>query len=134
MLRPHGHWKGGRFLDQSNETRAERMPENALAAGAERFMSAARSPLQARCVQLARMGCVVFHYDMLAEADSVQFLSHKISPRDETNSLEREQWGFASPAAASAAPDIVWIADLEQCAGGGFCKWVARQSIRAGSV
>ena len=36
------------------------------------FAAAAHSPLQARCVPIARMGCVVFHYDMLGYADSVQ--------------------------------------------------------------
>ena len=40
--------------------------------GAERFEDGGRSPLQALAVQLARMGCVVFHYDMIGYADSQQ--------------------------------------------------------------
>ena len=40
-----------------------------LAAGRPR---GGRSVLQARCVGLARMGCVAFHYDMIGYADSIQ--------------------------------------------------------------
>ncbi|MFV1995986.1 MAG: acetylxylan esterase, partial [Verrucomicrobiales bacterium] len=101
VLCPHGHWKGGRFLDEGGDARPGGKVANALAIGAERFVAAARSPLQARCVQLARMGCVVFHYDMLAYADSIQFPVHKSSPRAQLDSLREGQWGFASPAAAA---------------------------------
>ena len=55
VLCPHGHWQDARFYD-CGEAAAKRL----IATGAERFMNAARNHIQARCVQLARMGCVAF--------------------------------------------------------------------------
>jgi len=66
------------------------MTKQQLATGAEKWENAARSPLQARCVQLARMGCAVFFYDMLGYADSIQFSEHRHGPRAK---------GFVSPEA-----------------------------------
>ncbi|MBL4886009.1 MAG: acetylxylan esterase [Planctomycetaceae bacterium] len=71
ILSPHGHWKDGRFYD-AGETEAAKQ----IASGAESNAVTARSPLQARMVQLARMGSVVFHYDMIGNADS-QGLDHR---------------------------------------------------------
>ena len=65
ILCPHGHWKNGRFYDAGEKKAAEQLSKNA-----ESIPEAARSPLQARFVQLARMGCLVFHYDMVGYADS----------------------------------------------------------------
>ncbi len=65
VLCPHGHWKNGRFYDAGEKEAARQ-----LASGAESIPEAARYPLQARMVHLARMGCVVFHYDMIDYADS----------------------------------------------------------------
>jgi len=76
ILCPHGHWQNGRFYDAGdNDGRAQ------IDIGAERDMSGARYPLQARMAQLARMGCVVFHYDMVGNADSRQ-IGHAAGFRD----------------------------------------------------
>jgi hypothetical protein len=70
VLCPHGHWKNGRFNDAG-----ERRARWQIDQGAEATMAGARYFLQARMVQLARLGCTVFHYDMVGYADS-QAIAH----------------------------------------------------------
>ncbi|MEW4486776.1 hypothetical protein AB1L42_01775 [Thalassoglobus sp. JC818] len=76
ILSPHGHWQDGRFYSAS-----DRDAQAQIDAGAEKFKSAAQFPLQARMVQLARMGCIVFHYDMIGYADS-KTLDHRTGFND----------------------------------------------------
>ena len=92
ILCPHGHWNNGRFY--INEA-----PEAEIAIGAERWESGARAPLQARCVQLARMGCAVFHYDMLGYADSKQISEHRSGKRPQLCGTEPGSYGLYSPMA-----------------------------------
>jgi dienelactone hydrolase len=86
ILSPHGHWANGRFYDAG-----EAHVRNDLQSGAEQDEFGGRYPIQARAVQLARMGCLVFVYDMTGNADSIQ-IGHR---PDQWSHLDREQdWGF----------------------------------------
>lgn len=114
ILSPHGHWPDGRFMDLGADSPAVKAQ---LATGAERFESGARSFLQARCVQLARMGCAVFIYDMLGYADSLQVAAHRDRRRDELCGDEPGTFGLLSP-----------MADLRLESNFGWQTW---NSIRA---
>ena len=65
VLFAHGHWADGRLHDAGEE-----VARKTVAGGGEKTMAGARYPLQALPAQLARMGCVVFVYDMVGVADS----------------------------------------------------------------
>ncbi|MCO6456869.1 MAG: acetylxylan esterase [Pirellulaceae bacterium] len=104
VLCPHGHWSQGRFYDAG-----EGEVKKQIAAGAERYPDSGRSPLQARCVQLARLGCVVFHYDMIGYADCTQIsfeVAHRFATqRPQMNSLEN--WGLFSTQAETHLQSVM---------------------------
>jgi hypothetical protein len=110
VLCPHGHWENARFHDLRPETIAR-----TLATGAERFESAARNPIQARCVQLARMGCVVFHWDMLGYCDSNQISferAHRFAKQDPATEVTDAGWLLFSPRAESYAQSVMGLQTL----------------------
>lgn len=96
VLFAHGHWADARLSQATDmELRQE------IATGQERFIEGGKSRFQSMCVQLARMGCVVWQWDMLGDSDSQQLsrqLVHSFAKqRPEMNTTEN--WGLFSPQA-----------------------------------
>ena len=104
VLCPHGH--GGRLQDYGEKNMAK-----LIESGAEKHERSGRFPKLARCAQLARMGCVVFIFDMLGYADSVQIsrdLAHGFSKQ--RPDFEREKsWGLFSTQAELRLQSIMGL-------------------------
>ncbi len=96
VLFAHGHWQDARLaLSGEDEVRRE------IATGQERFEQGGRSRFQSLCVQLARMGCVVWQWDMLGNSDSQQLsaaLVHGFA-KQRPEMATPENWGLFSPQA-----------------------------------
>lgn len=106
VLFAHGHWRDARLaLEEPTAVRGE------IATGAERFENGGRSRFQSMCVQLARMGCVVWQWDMLSDSDSIQFsrdVVHGFSKqRPEMNTTEN--WGLYSPQAEAHLQSVMGL-------------------------
>jgi dienelactone hydrolase len=117
VLFAHGHWKDARHsLADPDSVRRE------IAAGAERFEQGGRSIFQSLCVQLARMGCVVWQWDMLGDSDSIQLSSELVhrfgTQRPEMNSAQN--WGFYSPQAELHLQSIMGLQTLNAVRGVDF--------------
>jgi dienelactone hydrolase len=106
VLFSHGHWANARLSESSD---AELFRE--IADGEERFEQGGRSRFQSMCVQLARMGCVVWQWDMLSDSDSVQLsreLVHGFA-KQRPDMSTAENWGFYSPAAEAHLQSIMGL-------------------------
>jgi len=102
----HGHWQNARLsLETPEKLRQE------IATGQERFEQGGQSRFQSLCVQAARMGCVVWQWDMLSDSDSIQIsrlLVHRFAKqRPEANTLEN--WGLYGTQAESHLQSIMGL-------------------------
>lgn len=104
ILSPHGH--GGRQFEYSDSDMKKFM-----ASGAESLPESGRFPKMARCAHLARMGCVVFIFDMLGYQDSQQ-ISRDVAHRYKTVRPEMEglhNYGFFSGQAEGRLHSIMGL-------------------------
>ncbi|WP_197355867.1 acetylxylan esterase [Aureliella helgolandensis] len=110
VLSPHGHWDSARFYQASPKE-----INSLLAQGAERFEHAAENHIQARCVQLARMGCIVFHWDMLGYCDSQQISmdrAHRFAKQPVESEVNDDGWLLFSPLAESHTQSVLGLQTL----------------------
>jgi hypothetical protein len=108
ILSPHGHWANGRFFDAGEQGAKAQIKQ-----GAEKTTEGARYPLQARCAQLARMGCVVFHYDMVGYADSKQ-IGHRAGFTDPEAELRLQSFmGLQTYNSIRALDFLTSLADVD---------------------
>lgn len=107
VLYAHGHWDQGRFYEASPAA-----VKNLLASGSERFENAAINHMQAACVQLARMGIVVFQYDMIGYADSQQIdfqRGHRYGINDSNPATTNAGWPLFSTLAEGYGQSIMGL-------------------------
>jgi dienelactone hydrolase len=109
VLFAHGHWRNARLFEETDEKLRQE-----IATGQERFWEGGRNRFQAMCVQLVRMGCVVWQWDMLGDSDSQQLprsLVHRFATqRPEMNT--RAGWGFFSPLAEAHLQSVMGLQTL----------------------
>ncbi|MGY8640738.1 MAG: acetylxylan esterase [Verrucomicrobiales bacterium] len=104
VLSPHGH--GGRLYDFGVDG-----VKKHLETGSEMFAESGRFPKVARCVTLARLGCVTLLYDMIGYADNQQLsrqLGHGFS-KQRPEFEGKESWGLYSAQAEMRLQSIFGI-------------------------
>ena len=109
VLFAHGHWKDARLAEATEDaTRRE------IAIGAERFEEGGRSIFQSMCVQLARMGCMVWQWDMMSDSDALQLSAltvHRFA-KQRPEMARTENWELHSAQAEANLQSIMGLQTL----------------------
>jgi dienelactone hydrolase len=109
VLFAHGHWKDARLSEG-----AEDAVRREIAIGAERFEEGGRSIFQSMCVQLARMGCVVWQWDMMSDSDAIQLSAltvHRFA-KQRPDMAKTENWELYSAQAEANLQSIMGLQTL----------------------
>lgn len=109
VLFAHGHWKDARLSEGAEDT-----VRREIAIGAERFEEGGRSIFQSMCVQLARMGCVVWQWDMMSDSDAIQLSAltvHRFA-KQRPDMAKTENWELYSAQAEANLQSIMGLQTL----------------------
>ncbi|MBA4066471.1 MAG: hypothetical protein C0501_22725 [Isosphaera sp.] len=108
VLFAHGHWANGRFHDAG-----EKAAEASVKAGGEPDLDRGRYFMQAIPVTLARLGFVVFQYDMIGYADSTT-IPHREGFRDAAAELRlQSQMGLQTWNSVRALDFLAGLPDVD---------------------
>jgi len=109
VLFAHGHWKDARLSEGSEDA-----VRREISIGAERFEEGGRSIFQSMCVQLARMGCVVWQWDMMSDSDAIQLSAltvHRFA-KQRPDMAKTENWELYSAQAEAHLQSIMGLQTL----------------------
>ena len=109
VLFAHGHWKDARLSEGTEEA-----VRKEISIGAERFEEGGRSIFQSMCVQLARMGCVVWQWDMMSDSDAIQLSAltvHRFA-KQRPEMAKTENWELYSAQAEANCQSIMGLQTL----------------------
>jgi dienelactone hydrolase len=108
VLFAHGHWTDGRFHDAGEKAGAA-----SVKAGGEPDMDRARYFMQALPATLAKLGFVVFHYDMVGYADSTA-IPHREGFKDAQAELRlQSQMGLQTWNSVRALDFLAGLPDVD---------------------